>query len=128
MMASHADLRGVDEHLAADIARVLEKPLYVPEQKALLSRWGAHCHDDEAELEFDPFGPHAHRCSKCSRVWNTEQTHRWWIYWYQLWLAERVLMMALRSGSGGDSAAESRALETLEAIGSRYLTWPNADN
>jgi hypothetical protein len=127
-IASSSDLMALDRHLATDIARVLAHPLYVPEGKALLSRWGAHCRDDEAELAFDPFSPHEHRCTRCGRVWNTEQTHRWWIYWYQLWLAERVLVMALQSGGGGSSAAEARALDTLAAIVERYQAWPNADN
>ena len=127
-IARSADLRAVDEHLAADVARVLVHPLYVPEAKALLSRWGSLCRDDEAELAFDPFSPQAQRCTKCGRIWDGEQAHRWWVYWYQLWLAERVLMMALRSGPGGDAAAETRALETLSLVAERYLQWPNADN
>ena len=55
------DLAALGEHLDAGIARVLEHPLYVPEAKALLSRWGAHCRDDEAELGFDPFSPRIQR-------------------------------------------------------------------
>jgi len=125
-IASSADLTALDRHLSADVAKVLAQPPYVPEQKALLSRWGAHCRDDEAELAFDPFQPHAQRCSQCGKVWDTEQTHRWWVYWYQLWLAERVLVMALQAG--GDGAAVARALETLAAIVERYQDWPNADN
>jgi hypothetical protein len=127
-IATSPDLTALDRHLAADITQVLAHPLYVPEKKALLSRWGAHCRDDEAELAFDPFTPHEHRCTRCGRVWNTEQTHRWWVYWYQLWLAERVLVMTLQSGGGGSSAAGTRALDTLAAIVERYQTWPNADN
>ncbi len=123
---SSPDLSAIDDRIRAEIAAVLSKPLYVPEQKALLSRWGAHCRDDEAELLFDPFSPDEHRCSLCGRVWSDEQTHRWWIYWYQLWLAERVLMMALLSGDGG--AAEQRATETLALLVERYQGYPNADN
>lgn len=127
-IAGSPQLVALDAHLAADIGRVLAQPLYVPESKAQLSRWGAYCHDDEAELAFDPFQPHQQRCSQCGRIWNTELSHRWWVYWYQLWLAERVLMMALRSGPGGDAAAETRAVETLAMIVARYPHWPNADN
>jgi len=126
--AAAPDLAALDAHLGRDVEQVLAHPLYLPESKALLSRWGAHCRDDEAELLFDPFAPHAHRCSRCGRAWDTEQAHRWWVYWYQLWLAERVLMMALRAGSGGDAAAEARALETLAGLAGRYESWPNADN
>ena len=91
-IAASPELAALDRHLTADVARLLAQPLYVPEQKALLSRWGAHCRDDEAELAFDPFSPHAHRCRRCGIVTATEQSHRWWVYWYQLWLAERVLV------------------------------------
>lgn len=126
VIAASGDLTALDRHLAADIARVLAHPLYVPEQKALLSRWGAHCRDDEAELAFDPYRPHEHKCTKCGRAWDTEQSHRWWIYWYQLWLAERVLVMSLQSA--GHAAAGERAAETLAMIVERYQVWPNADN
>ena len=127
-VARSPDLAAVAAGLAAEVARVLAQPLYVPEAKALLSRWGSTCREDEAELGFDPFSPHAQRCTRCGRIYDTEQSHRWWVYWYQLWLAERVLMMALRSGPGGDAAAEGRALETLSLIAERYGQWPNADN
>ncbi len=125
---SSPDLAALGAHLEADVAQLLAHPLHVPESKALLSRWGAHCRDDEAELAFDPFSPHAQRCTRCGRVWSTEQTHRWWVYWYQLWLAERVLVMALHAGPGGNSAAETRALETLALLTERYQLYPNADN
>ena len=120
------DLAAVRAHLDEDVARLLAHPLYVPEAKALLSRWGAHCRDDGAELAFDPYEPHRHACTRCARVWSTEQSHRWWVYWYQLWLAERVLVMAL--GAGGSAAAETRAVETLAALVERYAGYPDADN
>jgi heparinase II/III-like protein/alginate lyase len=127
-LAASPDLSGIRAGLVADVERVLAQPLYVPEAKALLSRWGAHCHDDGADLDFDPFAPRAHRCTVCGRIWDTEQSHRWWVYWYQLWLAERVWMMALLSGEGGHAGADARATETLAAIVARYASWPNADN
>ena len=128
VIAGDATLRALEAGIDRDLARVLAQPLYVPEAKALLSRRGAQCRDDGAELAFDPFAPHGHRCTVCGRIWDTEQTHRWWIYWYQLWLAERVWMMALRAGEGGTAEAEARALETLAALVARYPSWPNADN
>jgi hypothetical protein len=122
------DLPALAASLAGEVQGVLAHPLYVPEAKALLSRWGAHCKDDGAELAFDPWAPHAHRCSLCGRAWDTEQSHRWWVYWYQLWLAERVWLLALHAGPGGEPAAESRALEALAALAQRYLSYPAADN
>jgi hypothetical protein len=122
------DLTALRAWLDGEIARVLAHPLYVPDAKALLSRWGGVCRDDGAELAFDPFTPRAQACTKCGRVWDTEQSHRWWVGWYQLWLAERVLMMALLSSLGGSAAGGVRAAETLAALMSAYDTWPNADN
>lgn len=125
LIAKSPELAAIAAHLRSDVGRVLDHPLYVPEQKALLSRWGASCRDDEAPLAFDPFSPDEQRCTKCGRIWQTEQSRRWWVYWYQLWLAERVLMMALQPDDG---AAHQRALETLALIVERYQHYPNADN
>jgi hypothetical protein len=122
------DLMALRAYVDDEVARVLARPLFVPDAKALLSRWGGVCRDDGAELEFDPSTPHAQRCTKCGRVWDTEQSHRWWVGWYQLWLAERVLMMALLSSLGGSAAGGVRAAETLAALMAAYDRWPNADN
>ena len=127
-LATSPDLAALDAHLRADLARFVGRPLYVPEAKALLSRWGSLCRDDGAELAFDPWSPHAQHCTHCGRVWATEQTHRWWVYWYQLWLAERCWQAALVGVLDADLGAEQRALETLAALAARYLQYPNADN
>ncbi len=128
VIAGDLGLRSVEAGIDADLQRVLAHPLHVPEAKALLSRWGARCRDDGAELAFDPYVPQAQRCTVCGRAWDTEQARRWWVYWYQLWLAERVWMMALRSGPGGRADVQARAVETLAAIAAQYPRWPNADN
>jgi hypothetical protein len=122
------DVGGLDARLRRHLGELLARPLYVPESKALLSRWGAHCRDDEAELVFDPWEPRRHRCSKCSRIWSTEQSHRWWVYGYQSWLAERVWLLALYSSRGALAGARERAVETLALLVERYRRWPNADN
>jgi hypothetical protein len=114
--------------LAAELAEFVARPLYVPDAKALLSRWGSACRDDGAELAFDPWSPQAHRCTRCGRIWATEQSHRWWVYWYQLWLAERCWQSALLGVLDGDARLEARALEALAGLAERYLTYPNADN
>ncbi|MBI1723093.1 MAG: heparinase II/III family protein [Gemmatimonadetes bacterium] len=127
-IAASADLVAVEARLSAALGAFLDRPLYVPEAKAILSRWGSLCRDDGAELGFDPFSPHAQRCTACERIWSTEQSHGWWVYWYQLWLAERVWQCALRSGPGGDSRTEERVLEALALVIHRYTGYPNADN
>jgi hypothetical protein len=123
-----ADLRALRDHLAADLAPFLERPLYVPPEKALLSRWGSLCRDDGAELAFDPFAPEAHRCTRCGRVWSTEQSHRWWVYWYQLWLAERILAATHLAALGGGERCAARAAEALDALAEAYPRYPNHDN
>ncbi len=127
-VAASADLAAVGRGLRDDLAAFLSRPLHVPETKALLSRWGGRCRDDGAELSFDPASPHAQRCSKCGRIWDTEQSRRWWIQWYQLWLAERCWTAALLGTLDDDARLAARANEILAALAARYLEYPNADN
>lgn len=122
------DLASLKRRLCTEVGEFVERPLYVPEAKALLSRWGSLCRDDGAELAFDPWAPQAQRCTRCGRIWATEQSHRWWVYWYQLWLAERCWQCAVLGVLDGGSRFESRALEVLAALAARYLEYPNADN
>lgn len=127
-VAASPALGAVRDHLARDLAPFLDRPLSVPAEKALLSRWGSLCRDDGAELAFDPFSPAAHRCTHCGRVWTTEQAHRWWVYWYQLWLAERVLAAAHLAALGGAARYAERATEALAALAEAYPRYPNRDN
>jgi hypothetical protein len=127
-IASSPDLASLMARLRAEADEFAGRPLYVPEAKALLSRWGSLCRDEGAELAFDPWAPRAQRCATCGRIWATEQSHRWWVYWYQLWLAERCWQCAILAVLDGESRFESRALEVLAALAARYLAYPNADN
>jgi hypothetical protein len=127
-IATSPDLSSLKTRLGAELGEFATRPLYVPEAKALLSRWGSLCRDDGAELDFDPWSPQAQRCSRCGRIWATEQSHRWWVYWYQLWLAERCWLSAILGVLDGDGRFASRAQEVLAALAARYLEYPNADN
>ena len=127
-IAASPDLSGLKARLSAELDEFVARPLYIPDGKALLSRWGSVCRDDGAELAFDPWTPHAQRCTRCGRVWATEQSHRWWVYWYQLWLAERCWQSALLGLLDGDGRLQSRANEVLAGLVERYLAYPNADN
>src|SRR3954470_20592143 len=80
--------------LAADLTPLLERPLYLPAEKALLSRTGGRCTHDGTLLDFDPFAPHEHKCPRCGTVYRGAEHDRFWIYWYQLWLAERAVHAA----------------------------------
>ena len=128
LVARSADLSALRDRLTLDLTPFLERPLYVPGEKALLSRWGSLCRDDGAELGFDPWAPEAQRCTRCGRVWSTEQSRRWWVYWYQLWLAERVLTAAHLAALGGDVRCAARAADALAALADRYPRYPNRDN
>ena len=123
-----AALTAARRRLVAELAPFLDRPPYVPERKALLSRWGGTCRDCHATIGFDPASPERQRCAGCGRIWSTEQSQRWWIYWYQLWLAERVWHAALLDGLTGERRCGEKAAEALAAIVARYQQYPNADN
>ena len=127
-IAAAPELASLGARLSEELADFAARPLYVPPEKALLSRWGSACRDDGAQLAFDPWSPQAQRCTRCGRIWATEQSRRWWVYWYQLWLAERCWQSALLGVLDHDARFEARALETLAALTERYLAYPNADN
>ncbi len=128
VIAGSPDLTALRDRLARELAPFLDRPLYVPAQKALLSRWGSLCRDDGADLGFDPFSPDAQRCTRCGRVWSTEQSQRWWVYWYQLWLAERVLLSAHLAAYTGEARYAARAAEALGALAEAYPRYPGWDN
>jgi hypothetical protein len=120
-------LRPLTESLAADLELVKARPLHFPTEKALLSREGGRCAKDGSLLTFDPFQPYVHICPRCGTEYRGELHHRFWIYWYQLWLAERAVHAATLHRLGfGDFA--QLAGEILDGYGERYASYPNADN
>ena len=116
------------DSLAADLDGVLARPLYIPRQKALLSRQGGRCANDGAQLEFDPFSPREHRCPRCGTVYTGELHDRFWVYWYQLWLAERAVHAAVLSRVAGHSRFDKLCAEILDGYAELYLSFPNVDN
>jgi hypothetical protein len=126
--AAGNSLAALADSIAADLEIVMARPLYVPEEKALLSRAGGRCEDDATQLEFDPYSPDEHRCPQCGGVYTGVLHHRWWIYWYQLWLAERgvnaALLFLLRGDARHGAFARSVALRYCET----YAAYPNSDN
>jgi len=116
------------ESLAADLRPLLTRELYFPEQKALLSREGGRCALDGTLLEFDPFNRTEHRCPRCGTVYRGVLHDRFWIYWYQLWLAERAVHAAVLSALDGDSSFATLAERILTGYAERYASYPNVDN
>ena len=116
------------DSIAADLEIVMSRPLYIPREKALLSRAGGRCEHDGTQLEFDPYSPHEHRCPQCGRIYTGAFHHRWWIYWYQLWLAERSVNAALLFLLRGDARHGAFARDVALTYCALYATYPNRDN
>ena len=123
-----AELAPLADGLLAELAPVLSRELYIPREKALLSREGGRCPRDGATLAFDPFSPHRHRCPVCGDTYTAPSHDRFWIFWYQLWLAERAVHGALLANLRCDERAGSFAAQVLDRYADEYLLYPNRDN
>lgn len=121
-------LNALPTSLAADLEPLMDRDPYFPAEKALLSREGGRCSRDGSLLDFDPFRPHEHRCPRCGSVYRGELHDRFWIYWYQLWLAERAVHAAALSTLGVDGRFAALAEAILRGYAERYASYPNVDN
>ena len=123
--------RGALAPLAAGLRRELEPVLRdaieIPREKALLSRAGGRCPHDGGFLRFDPLDPR-HVCARCGTEVNGALHDRFRPYWYQLWLAERMLHAALLGTLLDDAACRDAAWRVLDGYADRYLDYPNRDN
>ena len=122
------DLQPLARGLTSELAPLIERDLYLPREKALLSREGGRCSRDGATLEFDPFSPHRHRCPLCGDVYTGVYHDRFWVFWYQLWLAERAVHGALLARLRCDASAGTLARHILERYCDDYLLYANRDN
>ncbi|HEY5219195.1 MAG TPA: hypothetical protein VIJ16_05265, partial [Gemmatimonadaceae bacterium] len=116
------------DSLSADLERVLAANLTVPTDKALLSRAGGYCEQDGSPLTFDPWSPQDHRCPVCDRVYRGTLHDRWWLYPYQLWLAERAVHAAALFATRGDGRHARFATDLLDQYANAYSRYPNRDN
>lgn len=115
--------------LAADLDRLLpDEDVFVPAEKAKMTRRGGRCLRDGAFLEFDPRSPRRHRCPVCGTVYEGEDHYRWWIMEYQLWLAERAVHAATLWRVGGVTRYRRLAEAILAKLAGQYLAYPNEDN
>ena len=62
--AARGTLDALADSLAQDLEALLERELFIPPEKARMTRRGGRCEQDGTMLEFDPWSPHAHRCPK----------------------------------------------------------------
>ena len=113
--------------LRDELTPLIEHPVEVPRDKALLTRRGGRCEVDGTYLAFDPFDTR-HRCPTCGREYNGAVHDRFRLYWYQLWLAERTLHAALLGVLTDDQAAGELAVTLLDKYADQYLEYPNVDN
>jgi len=126
--AASGPLRDLADSLADDLGPVMTRELFVPLEKARMTRRGGRCEIDGTMLEFDPLSPRLHRCPKCGSGFDDETHYRWWIMWYQLWLAERAVHAATLFGLRGEPRHAEFAAAVLGAYADRYLDYPNKDN
>ena len=126
--AASGPLRDLADSLARDLEPVMSRDLFIPVEKARMTRRGGRCEVDGTMLEFDPWSPRLHQCPKCGAVFDDETHYRWWIMWYQLWLAERAVHAATLFALRGESSHSGFAAAFLGAFADRYLDYPNKDN
>jgi hypothetical protein len=127
-VAAHGPLRSLAESLTTDLEVLLDRDIYFPAEKALLSRSGGRCEIDGTMLEFDPLSPRDHRCPRCGHIHTGELHDRFWVYWYQLWLAERAVHGAVLWNLGYGERLADFARDVLSGYADRYLRYPNVDN
>ncbi|MEO7965945.1 MAG: heparinase II/III family protein, partial [Gemmatimonadaceae bacterium] len=117
------------DSLRADLDRLLEvHDLFIPSEKAHLTKIGGRCPVHGTPLDFDPWSPRAHHCAACNLDYHDEEHYRWWIMGYQLWLAERAVHAATLYALRGDARCAALARNVLERYSEQYLNYPNADN
>ncbi len=121
------ELSALLERLVERATPLLERMPAVPESKALLTADGGVCPDDGSRLEFDPWSPATHRCSRCGKQFVGERHDRAWAHYQHLWLAERAAHLATVAVFAGHDAAARRANQLLQAYRG-YLDYPNRDN
>jgi hypothetical protein len=122
------DLATLAERLGRLGDEVVRSPLYLPEQKALLSRDGGVCSRDGSRLSFDPFSPDQHECPACHNVYDGDRHHRAWVWRYHLWLTERAIHLALLDRLGVRHGAAATSREIVVRYSQAYRDFPNVDN
>jgi hypothetical protein len=123
-----ASLGPLAASLLQDLEAATRRTIAIPNDKAMLSRDGGRCPEHGVPLDFDPFAPREHRCPVDGAIFRGERHDRWWLTWYHLWLAERVVHAAALAALGIGAGLAAFAAMMLEAYSERYLQYPNRDN
>ena len=127
-LAAAGDLAPLANSLATDLETVLARPLFIPLEKAKLTRIGGQCALDGTQLFFDPFTPHEHQCPRCHTRYRDPEHYRMWIMFYQQWLAERAVHTAALHALCDDIRHRQFAEDVLRRYAEAYTTYPNRDN
>jgi hypothetical protein len=114
--------------LAADLDQVIAADVHVAGRKARLTRAGGRCPMHGVEFAFDPFSPHRFRCEACGRDYEGDAHHEFWLYRYQLWLAERAVHAAALYAVLGRPDHAAFAARVLAEAADVYPRLPNRDN
>ena len=123
-----ADVARLAQRLSGRADGLMNRPLYLPDHKALLSKDGGVCPTDASRLSFNPLQPWHHQCSVCNSVYEGERHHRAWVWRYHLWLTERAIHLALLDAMGVKEGAGRRAADIVNGYAARYRDYPNVDN
>jgi hypothetical protein len=114
--------------LAADLDVVLAAGVHVADRKARLTRAGGRCPVHGGEFVFDPFAARRFHCAACGRDYAGREHEEFWVYRYQLWLAERAVHAAALHAVGGRADCAAFAARVLGEAADVYDRLPNRDN
>lgn len=116
-----AELQPLEQALARE-------QLPVPAQKARLTRRGGRCPVHGVLLDFDPWQPHHHHCSRCGQAYVGQEHDDWWAMNAQLWTVERAVHAAALHLLRGAPSHAHLAESILCRLAEQYTSWPNRDN
>jgi hypothetical protein len=128
LTAEAQDLKALEERIRGRVERLLREPPAIPRVKALLSRDGGVCPEDGAALRFDPWSPDQHDCPRCGKRYSGERHHRHWARAQHLWLAERMLDLAVLAALEDDATAAAMACDLIATYEELYFECLNQDN
>lgn len=128
LIADSDDLRELAARLGHRVTLVRQRNPAIPRLKGMLTADGGVCPVDGAPLQFDPWSPAVHRCSRCGAEARGERHDQRWAWHQHLWLAERIAEAATFGVLTGDADATAWAVGKLEEYGERYFEAPNRDN
>ncbi|MES2522038.1 MAG: heparinase II/III family protein [Gemmatimonadota bacterium] len=121
-------LEALANGLSAELEPLIAGALPIPSEKARLTRGGGRCPVHGDLLDFDPYRPEAHHCSRCGQDYTGADHDRWWAMGAGLWTMERAVHAAALYLLRGDERHAALSARILSEFTRRYREWPNVDN